>query len=221
MKIKRVRILSARLWAALSLMCVAGCLAIFVGTARTQTDEASCGPLGAQTVVADANARIYRVRIGHSFIGTLYAYYGCTVARGKAEWLTATDTLTRVRMVELRGAIAGLIVDRHGVDTGSSTLTVRDLADGRVLHQVVTAYMVPRIYGRLVTYVLTSSGDIAWSTVKSIGFGPGGEVTISRAIGHSLATLDQGTSIRASSLRLHGHTVQWIDGGRRRHARLP
>ena len=100
MKIKRVRILSAKPWPALSLVCVAGCLAVFVAGASTRTDTAFCGPAAAQTVAADAGARIYRVRIGHSFPGPLYDYYGCTAAHGKVELLASTNTLTRTRMVE-------------------------------------------------------------------------------------------------------------------------
>lgn len=221
MKIDGVRMLKAKPWLTLSLVCVAGGLGVFTATASTRAGQASCGPLAAHTVAADSSARIYRVVIGHAFIGPLYAYYGCSVAQGKPALLSSANPLTRVRMVELRGAIAGLIVDRHGVDTGGSTLTVRDLADGRLLHTVGVSYMVPRVFDSLVTYVLAPSGNIAWTTDRSSVLRSAGNVTIRRAIGHTVRTLDQGTSIRASSLRLRGHTVQWIDGGRRRYARLP
>jgi hypothetical protein len=75
----------------------------------------------------------------------------------------------------------------------------------------------------LVTYVLAPSGNIAWATTTSVGFGPRVKVVISRAIGRTTTTLDTGpeSRVRGDSLRLRGRTVEWIDGGKLRRAGLP
>ncbi len=153
-------------------------------------------PTGARTVVADRVARIYRVPTGIGLLGTLYNYYGCTVANAESLLLASASALPGfrvygcvasecvfVRAIRLRGAKVGVIVERHGVDTGSSTLTVRDLAGGHVLHTVAVSYMVPRLLDSLVTYVLAPSGNVAWATERSPDFGADGTVTIHRVIG--------------------------------------
>lgn len=75
----------------------------------------------------------------------------------------------------------------------------------------------------LDTYVLAPSGNIAWAITTSVGFGPRVKVVIRRAIGNTTTTLDTGPETRVSggSLRLRGHTIEWIDGGKLRHASLP
>jgi hypothetical protein len=90
-----------------------------------------------------------------------------------------------------------------------------------VLHTVPVSHIVPRLFASLDTYILAPSGNIAWATERSSNFGPHGEVTIHRAIGRTVTTLDHGRAIRAGSLRLRGHTVEWVDGGQQRHAHLP
>ncbi len=218
---KRVRVLNLRVLLALAALCGAAYVILFVVAASTRAQRAACGPANAQTVTADTAARIYRVPTGHSPLGTLYNYYGCTVAGAKSQLLASTSALSRVRAIKLRGAMSGFIVDQHGVDTGSSTLTVRDLTDGRVVHTVAVSYMVPRLFDSLVSYVLAPSGNIAWATERSPNFGPQGEVTIHRAIGRTVTTLDNGPNVRAGSLRLLRDTVEWIDRGMQRHASLP
>lgn len=79
MKIDGVRMLKAKPWLALSLVCVAGGLGVFAATASTRADQAPCGPPAAPTVAADSSARIYRVVIGHAFIGPLFATAGAPI----------------------------------------------------------------------------------------------------------------------------------------------
>jgi hypothetical protein len=220
-RIRPGRILNLRSLLALAALCGAAYVILFVLAASTRAQKAACGPTGAKTVVADSVGRIYRVPTGRTALGTLYDYYGCTPGAAKPQLLASTSALRRVRAIRLRGTMAGFIVDQHGVDTGSSTLTVRDLAGGKVLHTVSVSYMVPRLFDSLVTYVLAPSGNVAWATERNPGFGPHSEVTIHRAIGHTVTTLDHGSSIRASSLRLRGHALDWIGGGKLRHASLP
>lgn len=196
-------------------------LLLFASTAGTHAQQAVCGPARAHTVVADAQARVYRVRVGDSLQGALYAYYGCAVSRNEPEPLWTDSPLGHAGAVKLNRVMAGFIVDQAGVDTGSTTLTIVNLARDRVVHTVSASYVVPRSYHSLVAYVVSASGNIAWSEVSSIGLGSERTVKIRRELGHTITTLDQGANIRPSSLRLNGHSVSWIAGGHRRHARLP
>jgi hypothetical protein len=137
-----------------------------------------------------------------------------------------------VRAIRLLGATVGVIVEHHGLDSIDSTLTVRRVVGARVLHRV-PAYAViganTLIGGELlITYVLAPSGDMAWTTVckEQIQCGhergrPTSVGTVHRAIGHDVSALDVGPKVRASSLRLHGSTIEWIDGTVRRTASLP
>jgi hypothetical protein len=128
-----------------------------------------------------------------------------------------------VRRIRLKGAMVGFIVEDHGLDTVDGTLTVRDLAAGRVLHTVQADTVVG--YGdTLITYVLAPSGDLAWATVTTSAGAHGSfrrTGTIHSVIGQIVSTLDAGPKVRAGSLRLHGSIVEWIDGGKPRTAPLP
>jgi hypothetical protein len=222
-RIRRGRIVKLRSVLALAALCGAACVILFVLAPTTRAHQAACGAASDQTVVADRAARIYRVPTpaGNTPLASSYEYLGCTPSHAKPRLLASTGPTASIREIRLRGAIAGFIVDRTGVDTGQMTLKVLDLADGHVLHTVVTNYMVPVSVTSIVTYVLARSGNIAWAIAQSGDLRPHEIVTISRAIGRSVRTLEQGPSIRASSLRLRGHVLDWVDGGHHRHARLP
>jgi len=225
----RIRSLGSSL--AIVALCGAAYLLSFAAASGSHGQKASCGPISAETVVADRAARVYRVITGHDPAGTLHSYYGCTVGHAESQLLARSafsgirlySCVVRecrlVRAIRLVGATVGVIVERHDTDTVSTTLTVRDLAGGHVLHTVQADTVVG--YGdSLITYVLARSGNVAWATeTTSPDFRPHG--TIHRVIGHTVATLDKGPKVRTSSLRLRRDTVEWIDGGKQRHASLP
>jgi hypothetical protein len=226
------RMLSLGSSLAIAALCGAAYVVLFPAASGSYGGTASCGPTSAQTVVMDSAARIYRVPIGHDPLGTLYNYDGCTVGNAKSQLLARSafsgvpiygcvvSECRLVRAIRLVGATVGVIVDVHGVDTVSGTLTVRDLAGGRVLHTVQTYWQVPDYGDRLITYVLAPSGNIAWATeTRWSNFRH--HWTIHRAIRHMVSTLDKGPKVRASSLRLRGDTVKWIDAGKQQTASLP
>ena len=229
------RLLSARPSLVIAGLCVVA--ALFPAASGGYARAPSCGPAGAQTLAADHVARVYRVTTGPGELGTVYNYYGCTAGSDKSRLLVASANslpgarvygcagsgCRLVRAIHLVGAAVGFIVEDHGLDTVSTALSVRDLADGHVLHSVRANTVVG--YGeRLTTYVLAPSGNIAWATVTT-SRGTDGTVrraaTIHRAIGQRVLTLDSGPGVRALSLRLRGDTVEWIDRGGRQTASLP
>jgi hypothetical protein len=231
-RIRLGRILSVGSSLAIAALCGVAYVVLFPADSGSHGRKASCGPIGAQTVVADSAARIYRVPTGHDPLGTLYNYDGCTVGNAKSRLLARSafngvriygcvvSECRLVRAIRLVGATVGVIVDVHGVDTVTGSLTVRDLAGGRALHKVQTYWQVPGYGDRLITYVLAPSGNIAWATeTRWSNFRH--HWTIHRAIGHTVSTLDQGPKVRARSLRLRGDMVEWVDGDTQRTASLP
>lgn len=219
---------------AIAALSVAAYLVLFPAASDSHGQKASCGPTGSETVVVDRAARVYRVTTGHDPFGTLHSYYGCAVGHAKSQLLARSafrgirlyscvvSECRLVRAIRLVGATVGVIVERHGTDTVNTTLTVRDLAAGHVLH-TVQAHTVVGYGDSLITYVLARSGNIAWATVTTSP-GPHGALqrngAIYSAVGHTVSTLDTGPKVSARSLRLRGDTVEWIDGGQQRTASL-
>ncbi len=220
---------------AIAALSAGACVVLFPGASGGHGQSSSCGPISTQTVVTDRAARVYRITTRTDPAGTLHSYYGCTVGNGKSHLLVrnafngvrlygcVVSECRLVRAIRLVGTTVGVIVERHGTDTVSTTLTVRDLAAGHVLH-IVEADTVVGYGDSLITYVLAPSGNIAWATVTTSS-GPHGTFhrtgTIHCAIGQTMSTLDSGPKVRARSLRLQRHTVEWIDAGKQRTASLP
>lgn len=185
---------------AIASVCGVAYLVLVGAGPGSHAQKGSRGPISAQTVVADRAARVYGVPTGNSRVGTIYDYDACAVANGKAQPLARSARIgvclarpvanecRLVRELHLSRATVGVIVERHGVDTVDSTLTVRDLAGAHVLHTMQTSTIIG--YGdSLITYVLAASGSIAWATVTtSPNVHP--HATIHRAIGQTVRTLD-------------------------------
>ncbi len=219
----------------------AGCAVSSVTASGGHGQKVPCGPVRAQTVAADGGARVYGVPAGHVGQSTLYNYDGCTVGNAKSRLLASSvfsgpslyltegpfscagNHCTWVRGIRLAGAKVGIIAESYGLDAANTTLTVRNLANGQVLHTVQTYSISPGNGVEVMRYVLAPSGNIAWATG---GIVPSGNIAratngiIRRAIERRVSTLDAGPKVRASSLRLQGDTVEWIDGGKRRTASL-
>ena len=226
----RMRSLGSSL--AIVAFCGAACLILSPAASGRHGKRASCGPARAQTVVADRVARVYRVPAGHGPFGNLYDYYGCALGNAKPRLVARAASRPRgvrvygcggqgcwlVTAIRLVGAKVGVIVEYHGIDFVDGTLTVRDLADDRVLHRFRTDWIAPGYGVRLITCVLAPSGNVAWSTETSSA--PGHHGIIHRAVGKAFSTLDSGPNVVASSLRLRGDTLEWIDGSEQRRASL-
>jgi hypothetical protein len=246
-----VRVTQGRFGLASSIAIGALCWAVCAVSSATALgghgQRVPCGPIRAQTVVADSAARVYRLPTGHVGRLTLYDYDGCTVGAVKSQQLVTgafngdrfdpgkasrrqdrpfsckgTDC-TWVRGIRLAGARAGIIAEHYGLDSTHTVLTVRDLAGGHLLHSVQTYSLSTWVGTELIKYVLAASGNVAWSTISG-SWGPDQPSDfvgiIHRAIGRTVITLDSAPGVRTSSLRLRGETVVWIDDGQRRSAPL-
>jgi len=222
------------------------CLGAAPPASASHVHMATCGVSADRTVVADSAARVYRAAAGHGQLGPVYNYYACAIGGANSHLLARSASAVAgarlfpcgdrgcevVRAIRLAGATVGVIVEHHGLDSVTSTLTVREAASGQALHAVQTYAVVGAgtlIGGELlVRYVLAPSGNIAWATVcegedacRPRQPQPTREGIIHRAIAHVVSTLDAGPAVLASSLRLHGGEIEWIDGGVERTAPLP
>ncbi len=182
------------------------------GAGRT----AHCGPAHAHTLVASRAVRIYLVR---------ETVYGCAGASGKSHRLGKRGFCPLqacVGRVALAGRTAAYELDTFGVDTSSSGVVVRNLANGRVLMNRGAIWNVPgpESFESVSSIVVKRDGAVAWiAKVSSIGH-PSALFEVHRDDRQAHDLLDSGPGIAPRSLRLHGSTITWTDAGKTRSATL-
>ncbi|MGI8572862.1 MAG: hypothetical protein ACR2L9_09620 [Solirubrobacteraceae bacterium] len=182
------------------------------GAGRT----AHCGPAHAPTLVGSRAVRIYLVR---------KTVYGCAGASGKSYRLGKRGFCrlqSCVGQIALAGQTAAYELDTFGVDTSSSGVVVKNLANGRVLMNRVAIWNVPgpESFESVSSIVVKRDGALAWiAKVSSIGH-PSALFEVHRDDGRAHDLLDSGPGIAPRSLRLHGSTMTWTDAGQTRSATL-
>ena len=167
-----------------------------------------CGPGTAKTVASDTVARVYETG------GLIYA-----CARGSGRRYRLGDARTCVRTeragpVALSGTTLAYGLESCGVDTGSSSVVVRRLSDGRQLRMLpaTTAQLAPESYQLVGSIVVKADGAVAWIGAAKPIFRQSGSVEVHRADRRGQAKLDSAPSIEAGSLRLRGSIVTWRHG---------
>lgn len=172
-----------------------------------------CAPVGAQVKLADSRAQVYALR---------QAIYGCDRGTRRTTKLGQTTTCVasaRVDHLALAGDVVAYGLDRCGVDTGSASITVRRLSDGKRLHSFAALTGAgPESYQSVTSLVVKPDGSVAWiATVHSIIVtSEGGAPEV-----HANGKLLEAGEIELHSLRLHGSTLTWRDGaGKKRSATL-
>ena len=184
-------------------------------TSTTAGSSASaCGPSNARTLASDALARVYKS-------GGLI--YGC--ARGASLRYRLGNAQTCIRTgragpVALIGVLVGYGLETCGVDTGSSEVVVQRLSDGRKLRTLAafTGQVGPESHEQVRSIALRSDGAVAWIAQASSIIRDSQATEVHRADRRGKATLDSGTAIDPTSLRLHGSTLTWRHGSATRSA---
>ncbi len=127
----------------------------------------------------------------------------------------------------LAGDFVGYIETQHGVDSGTTTLIVVDVASRHKLHEIAGGHYVDAgfVFSEGVTdFVVSNRGSVAWITERGKR-GPRGtleERTVQVVGPTGIATVaDASTTIDPTSLRFSGHTLSWSDAGVRRTAPMP
>jgi hypothetical protein len=185
---------------------------------RSGAGRAACVPRGAHTLASDHAAQVF------SWNRSVYACLGTTGAREK---LGGADICNlppgRVAPVKLAGPIVAYGLERCGVDTGSSTVVVRNLASAKPLADLPagTLALGAESYVSVASLVLRRDGAAGWiATDSSLAGHRPTTYEVHRFTAGKSSLLDSGTAIGPDSLRLAGSRMTWRDGGRERSAGL-
>jgi hypothetical protein len=195
-------------------------LALAAGGAASRQESGAhavspCSPAGGQTIAQDSEARVYSV--GHNV-------YGCVLSTGATHKLGMNSFCNdgnAVDHVALAGTVTAYGIDACGIDTGTTTVFVRQLVTGEVLHRnAATSRVTVEGYGAIGSIVVKPDGSDAWiglnhSIVRS------DTVTEVHKDDHGGSSLlDSGRRVHPGSLTLARSQLSWIDGGSTRHATL-
>ena len=198
-------------------ICTALTLALAIAAAAPASGRSTptCGPPGASTLAANAQARVY------SSAGV----FGCARENPAPVPLGGSTSnclgSVLVGRVALAGVTAAYAAERCGVDTGSTSVVVRRLSDGRQLASVPAGTPPgPESYTSVSAIVVRSGGTAAWIAVsRSLGTHRA-SIEVWRVVHGAAQRLDTGPGVAQHSLRLHGRRLTWRDRGRTRSATL-
>ncbi len=128
----------------------------------------------------------------------------------------------RLGPVTVAGRLAAYGLERCGIDTATATVVVTQLTDGKTLLSTPAIAHVPgpESFQAVKSIVAKRNGDVAWISMVSSLLAHLANMEVHRADARGRALLDAGTKIAPGSLRLHGSTVTWREGGRTRSAAL-
>jgi len=177
-----------------------------------------CGPAGVRTLAASRLARVY---------ATSAEVYGCSERTRRTTRLGQSGTCVgspKVTAVTVAGESAAYGTEICGVDTGSSSLVVRRLSDGRVLRQfpAISGPIRPESFVSVASVVAKPGGAVAWIALAEsiLTHSSSIEVLAAGSSGTGSRVLDRGRGINPGSLALRGSRLTWSDHGRTRSASL-
>ncbi len=175
----------------------------------------TCGPHAARTLAHDSAGRVYAVGAKVS---------ACSDQTGHTFVLGNRATCIRADLVgpfAMSGGVVAVADESCGVDTGSTTVLVRRLRDGRVLATAEAGDVPgPESHTAVTALVVKSDAAVAW-IAHATSIGGGGSLVQVRRLDHRGARLlDSGSAVRTGSLRLHGSTLSWRHGTVTRFASL-
>ena len=202
-----------------ALPALAACGATAVATASlppAHHSPARCGARKGHTLAANPAARVY---VLHGVV------YGCAGNGGhpyRLGFSRRCPLSTCVGRIVLAGPLVAYEEQDFGVDTVGAGIDVRDLRDGklRVQDPAVSNVPGPESFAGVEAIVLRRDGAVAWiGEVSSVGH-PNTVYEVHRVDSTGQTLLDSGAKINAKSLRLHGATITWSDGGHTHSATL-
>jgi hypothetical protein len=198
---------------------LAACGSSMARSTESRSDHAraaSCAPGGARTLASSSSARVYVTA------GTVY---GCSTHGLRSYVLGSSATChgsARVATVAVAADLAAFGLERCGVDTGSTVVTVRRLTDDRQLRSfAATTRSLPEAFQSVRSIAIRSTGAVAWIGVVTSIVGHGSVIEVHKADrNRSPALLDSGSAVVPGSLREHGARISWRHGTATRTAPL-
>jgi hypothetical protein len=221
---------SALAGTAIVLIAVGVALAHGAGTPMTPargSSRTSCPPPGGHLIAHDRSVRVYRSGAEQP---TAMLVAACLVGRsGHMTLLGPPSGCCRgmrrsVAQFKLAGEVLGYVETQFGVDSGTTSLDVVDVASRRVLHSIAAGHYVDAglIFSEGVSdFLVTARGSVAWIVARSEGRGASTLSVHAAARTGAPAVLDQGSDIGPRSLSLSGGVLSWSRGGTRRSAPMP
>ena len=212
-----MRLRSAALILLLALAACGSSSAASEPSASSTTGDGSttCGPEAALTLAVSPQARVY------SSNGQVY---GCAVAAGHSYRLGAggrSIRQSRVGAIAVAGRNAGYGLSNFGVDTVSAQVVVRNLLNGKIIHNAVaTSRILVESFQSIDSVVIKTDGAVAWISEVGSVISHNRYLEVHRLDGRGQALLASGGGIVSRSLRLHGSTLTWRDGSVTRSASL-
>jgi hypothetical protein len=186
-----------------------------------------CRPAHERTIVVDRQVRIYSLPASRDVpLPAGRATYACLLASGRTVRLNEHPPFASISHVALSGTIVAYVTTTVAVDTGSSSVTVRDLAHKRTLVEAAaytyTAPVPVENFTSVTDLVLTRHGSVAWIGQSSgiVQTTPDYQVNTALAGGQE-AIRDHGATIGPRSLRLSSGSVSWQHGTQMDSAPLP
>lgn len=198
----------------------------FAGGAAGASGHRPCPPPGARVIARDKAVRVYEAGTGPNQSVT-----ACLTRNGQRMTLIAARRpgggflRGGIIRIAFSGAIVAYEENQHGVDSGSDSITVVDVAARRVIRDVsdVGRYVdAGIIFSLAVTdMVVSPSGAVAWIAAE----GRHRELAVRRvrlapASGPE-RTLDEGPDIAAEPLKLSAGVLSWWHVGVLRTAPMP
>ncbi len=195
------------------------------GAAPAGGRSGRCVGPGAHVLARDSAVAVYETRARTS--GEPRAVWACLSGHSGHMTLLAPTRLNlhvSLQRVELAGHIAAYLLTQFGVDSGTTSLVVVDVAARRVLHAVQAgSYVDAGIVAReaVERFLVTPHGSVAWSATRRDRDLPAvGSVWAAPREGAPVL-LEEGEAIDAGSLALAGTTLSWTDAGAQRAAAMP
>ena len=185
------------------------------GSASAAT-VARCGPAGAVTLAASSQARVYRQGL---------SIYACAPGHGAPYRLGSAGSCinsTRIGAAAAAGPIAAYAATQCGIDTGSTTIVVLDVATRHKL-AVLGSYSGPAAaesYEDVGSIVDDRSGHAAWIVSEGSIVAHKKTIEVVRRSGAGVQVVASGSTIGLASLRLRGSTISWTAGAVRHTAPL-
>lgn len=182
----------------------------------TSGTVARCGPAGAATLAASSEARIYRQ--GQSV-------YACAPGHGAPYRIGSAGTClnsTRIGVASAAGTLAAYAATRCGIDTGSTTIVVLDIASRHKLAGLdsYAGRAAPESYADVGSIVADRSGHAAWIVSEGSIVAHKKTIEVVRRLRDGGQVVASGSTIALASLRLRGSTISWTAGAARHTAPL-
>jgi hypothetical protein len=176
-----------------------------------------CAPSGAQTIVKDRVARIYK---RYSRADRAHEVFGCSYRTGHRTFLGNSDFSIapdgeHVKPISLRGPYVAANDRLQDHDTGLfATVSVFDLRTGKLLHRWSQGGGACTSATEVTALLVDGVGSAAWIAQVEGGCGPTTQ-EVYKADGKSrhAKLLGSATTIDQHFLELKNHKVFWKDGG--------